>query len=185
MITKYISKKIDYLGFQLSPQFAYRNFHILGESIISFQGKADVKLEHMADIEDVINKEHIYSPLMLHFIIEHFDEDLEKMTIYQRLFISIIKETIEDITDKKIIRKGDDLFYSGRKLSVSIAAKTPVSCMIHTGLNIKTDDTPLETSGLGELGVQAEEFAHKVMESYKEEVESIRKARCKVRSVDY
>ncbi|MCL0043767.1 DUF366 family protein [Peptococcaceae bacterium] len=49
MIGKYIDKRINYDGTQLRSLWAFRQFGIQGDSIISFRGKCDVPLSNMAD----------------------------------------------------------------------------------------------------------------------------------------
>ncbi len=183
MKTLFIDKNIKYIGSQLSPHWIYKNFHILGDAIVAFIGEVDVKLSEMVDIEDVINNEPIYSKKMLNFIIEQFDISLITMVYIQRLFISIIKDVIEDY-GATVERSGDDLFFNNRKLSVSIATKSINSCLIHTGLNIIKEGAPIQASDLQELNIaDIKEFANKIMEKFKQETESIKLATYKVRGV--
>ena len=56
MKSLFIDKEIKYIGSQLSPHWIYKNFHILGDAIVSFIGEMDVKITEMVDIEDVIDK---------------------------------------------------------------------------------------------------------------------------------
>ena len=149
ILAKYIDKEIKYTGAELSPHWIYKNFHILGDAIVAFCGEVEVNLSEMVDIEDVINVEPISSKKMLNFIIENFSLDLSEMVHRQRLFISIIKETLEDM-GHFVKRDGDDLFFNGKKLSVSIATKSITSCLIHTALNIVSDGAPIEVSSLSE-----------------------------------
>ncbi|MBR1616589.1 DUF366 family protein [bacterium] len=179
----FIEKEIKYIGNQLSPHWIYKNFKLQGDAIVAFVGEVDVKLEEMVDIEDVINNEPIYSKKMLSFIIEQFDVSLFAMVSCQRLFVSIIKETLEKY-GIHVTRYGDDLFWQNRKLSVSIATKSITSCLIHTALNIIKEGAPIEASDLTELGItNIKEFANKVMENYCKEIESIKQATYKVRGV--
>ena len=181
MNTLFIDKEIKYIGSQLRPHWIYENFHISGDSIVSFIGEVDVKLSEMVDIEDVINNEPIYSKSMLNFIIEQFDIDLTAMVLAQRLFVSIIKEILEE-KRIKVTRRGDDLFYSNRKLSVSIATKSITSCLIHTALNIIKEGAPVDASDLSEMGIaDIKELACCIMERYKKEFEDIKLATYKVR----
>jgi len=183
MKTLFIEKEIKYIGSQLSPHWIYKNFNILGDSIVAFVGEVDVDLSEMVDIEDVINNEPIYSKKMLNFIIEQFDISLIGMVCAQRLFISIIKEVLEEYK-VNVLRDGDDLFFDNRKLSVSIATKSITSCLIHTGLNIIREGAPIQASDLTEIGINdIREFAIKVMNKYKNEIESIKDATYKVRGV--
>lgn len=183
MQTLFIEKEIKYTGSELMPHWIYKNFKLQGDAIVSFLGEVDVKLSEMVDIEDVINNEPIYSKKMVNFIIERYNLPLEQMVVEQRLFISIIKEVLESY-GAKIKREGDDLFFDNRKLSVSIATKSITSCLIHAALNIIKDGAPIEASDLREIGISDfKEFSKKVMEKYKEEIESIKMASFKVRGV--
>ena len=181
MQTLFIDKEIKYTGAQLRPHWIYENFHIMGDAIVSFIGEVDVKLSEMVDIEDVINNEPIYSKSMLNFIIEQYDIELKAMVAIQRLFVSIIKDTIEEY-GVNIRRSGDDLFYDGRKLSVSIATKSLTSCLIHTALNIIKEGAPVNASDLSEIGIKdTKTFALKVMENFSAEYEDIKLATYKVK----
>jgi len=92
-----------------------------------------------------------------------------------------IKEELEQF-EIEVSRMGDDLYVNRGKLSVSIATCTTVSTIIHVGLNIETQGTPVKTIGLNELGIaDIAAFADKVMLRYKMELEQIYEARCKVR----
>ena len=183
MNTLFIDKEIKYTGPQLSPHWIYKNFNLRGDSIVAFVGEVDVRLEEMVDIEDVINNEPIYSKSMLNFIIEQFNITLEQMVYAQRLFISIIKDVLEEY-NIKVLRKGDDLFYNERKLSVSIATKSINSCLIHTALNIIKEGAPVKASDLTEMGIKdVKSFGLKILEKYSKETESIKMATYKVRGV--
>lgn len=178
IITKFIDEEITYTGDILHSHFAYEEFGILGDSIISFIGPAKVE-EYLVDIEDQKKKGIIYSEEMLHFIVEHFSLDLREAIFRQRHLITIIAELL----GQNIERNGDDLFYKDKKLSVSIATLSPVSALIHVGLNISSENTPVPTVGLEELDVEPKEFAEAVMDSYREELEDINKALAKVKAV--
>lgn len=183
MKIKFTEKEIKYTGAELSPHWIYKNFHIAGNAIVAFEGEVEVNLSEMVDIEDVINIEPIYSKKMLNFIIECFDATLSEMIYRQRLFIAIIKETLEK-RNIKVTRDGDDLFYEGRKLSVSIATKSITSTLIHTALNIIGEGAPIEVSTLSEMGIDdIKEFADNVMKAFVCEVQSVEHAKCKVRGV--
>lgn len=191
MQTKYISEKaIKYDGLQLAPHWIYQSFGLLGDAAVSFRGECEVKITEMVDLEDVRANAPIYSQEMLHFILEFFDNDLEKAVYRQRLLITTIKESLER-RDLVVRRSGDDLFLrrsdgTNGKLSVSIATASPVSTLIHTGLNIISEGTPVPTVGLQDLGINGFEIqalAIEVLGRYAEEVADIWLARCKVRPV--
>lgn len=191
MQSLFIEKEIKYIGSQLSPHWIYKNFHILGDAIVSFIGEMDVKITEMVDIEDVITDSPIYSKKMVSFIIEQFGMSLSECVVRQRFLICIIIEELRKILgDKyKIRRSGDDIFVNidgkDKKLSVSIATKSTTSALIHTGLNIDPEGAPIDACGLStDLGItNVEEFAKNVMRRYIEEDTEILEATCKVRGV--
>ena len=186
MKTLFIDKEIKYTGEQLSPHWIYKNFNIMGNAIVAFIGECEVKLDHMVDIEDVINNEPIYSKKMLNIIVEDFNSSLIEMVYKQRLLVTITKEIIEkDYPSVKIRRNGDDLFVNDKKLSVSIATKSITSTLIHFGLNIEAEGAPINASDLmSDVGVtDIKQFALEILSYYKEEVEDINLAASKVRGV--
>lgn len=185
MKAKFLSEQITYTGEQLSSLWTYKNAGIQGDSIVSFIGRAEVS-QHLVDLEDLKAGAFIYSELMLHFIVEHFELDLEKAIFKQRMLMVLIKEALRrESIQLTMDRRGDDLYIDNRKLSVSIATLSPVSSLIHVGLNIYTENTPVPTYGLSELiDVSVVPiFAQRVMSSYIEELSDIELARCKVRGV--
>ena len=184
MKTLYIENEIKYIGSQLSPHWIYKNFNIQGDAIVAFCGECEVKLSEMVDIEDVINNEPIYSKYMLSFISEQFNIGLVEGVLRQRLLITCIKEELERL-GFVTRRSGDDLFVNDKKLSVSIAAKSVNSVLIHTGVNVISDGAPIEVSGLkSDLNMtNIKEFAINVMKNYNVELEDIILASTKVRGV--
>ena len=81
-------------------------------------------------------------------------------------------------------RRGDDLFCQDRKLSVSIATLSPVSSMIHLGLNISAKGAPVPAVGLEDLEVPVRPLAEAVLEAYAEANQSIPFMKSKVRGVE-
>lgn len=183
MKTKFIEEEIKYTGNELAPHWIYKNFHMKGDAVVAFVGECEVNLAEMVDIEDVINNEPIYSKSMLSFIIEHFNIDLIEGIFRQRLFICIIKELLEKkLKECKIVRQGDDLFVNEKKLSVSIATKSPTSILIHVGLNINSEGAPVKACGLSnDLNFfDIVDFAKEVMLKYTLEIDDIVLASTKV-----
>ncbi len=186
MQTLFIEEEIKYTGVQLSPHWIYKNFNIMGNAIVAFIGECDVNLNHMVDIEDVVNNEPIYSKKMLSFIEENFNSSLIETVYKQRLLVSITKELIEkEYPAVNIRRSGDDLFIGDKKLSVSIATKSITSTLIHFGLNIIADGAPIKASDLShDIQIKdIKEFALEILSEYKNETEDISLAASKVRGV--
>jgi len=182
--TKFIDQKIFYDGHQLTPLFAYYNFHILGPSIISWVGGCSVHPDQMVDGEDFLAGEKIAGDEMLHFIVELFDVKLISMVLLQRLFAAQVQQKIFQDYQVQLHRAGDDLYLAEKKLSISIAAPAVQSTLIHFAMNITNAGTPVPTVSLPELGVvDVKKFAESLMLLFVKEYESIVNATCKVKSI--
>ena len=182
--TSWLSATTTYDGTQLKSKWVQEVSGLSGDAMVGFVGPADVPIEHMVDLEDVALNAPIFSESMLHFICEIFDRDLEKMVLRQRMFIAILNETLLKYPQcSKIIRNGDDLYEGDAKLSVSIATSSPVSCLIHTGINISSKNTPVLTKGLEDYGIHPKELGPKAMKQFAKELAEIRHATTKVRPV--
>ncbi len=177
MRSQFIDKKIDYDGSQLKSHWIFDMTGVLGDTVVSFIGGCDVSLDHMVDLVDKKNKCKIFSKKMLHFILEHFDTDIEKAILRQRLFVSIMAQIL------KVERRGNDLYDGDAKINVSIATASAVSSLIHVGVNIVSDGTPVKTKGLNDYNIDPKIFAEDVMKRYISEMEGVAEARCKVRGV--
>lgn len=180
----FISKRIDYNGSQLRSGWIVENAGPSGDAIVSFIGGCDVRPEFMVDLEDLKAGLSIYSEEMLHFIIEHPSMKLSEAVARQRLFVCIIKETLEGLVqDLKLRRSGNDLFEGDKKLSISVATKSPSSGLIHTGVNISSRNTPVKTTCLRDHDIAPKYFAELILKRYTEEVESIDRCIKKVKMV--
>ncbi len=183
MRIKFASKNLDYDGSQLRSHFALDEFGMAGDCVVSFIGAAAVK-EHMVDMEDKSKGEFIYSDRMLHFIIEHFDADLEKAILRKRLFLSLIMDEMRSGSGaKRLFRKDNGLYDGSGKLTVAVATSSPVSTLIHIGLNITREGAPVKVSCLKDYGIDPRKFAMTVMRRYHDEISSVSASRVKVKSV--
>lgn len=184
MKTKLIKKEILYNGTQLTNHYAFRMFGLPGSSIIAFMGPVDVALNEMVDLEDVRHNEPIRSDLMLSFIVEAFDMDLRGAVWMQRMLMSMMQNELNRRLERfAISRVGDDLMYEGRKLTVSIAAEGPASCMIHSALNIKATGAPVPIACLEEMQVDPLDFANTILQRFSHEFQEVEYARVKVRAL--
>jgi hypothetical protein len=179
-----IREHITYTGSELRSHWIMDKTGVIGDAIVSFQGAADVSTDRLVDLIDVQEEAPIWSRLMLHFIVEHFGMPLEQAVARQRLLIAVLAEELRrNAKARKLERKGDDLYDGNRKLSVSIAAASPVSSCIHVGLNVDREGTPVPTIGLADYNVDAVRFATKVMRQYVEEHNAMAIACAKVRPI--
>lgn len=183
------SEALAYTGHQLRSHWILDSFGLQGDAIVAFRGPCRVALGEMVDLADVAAGEAIEAAEMLHLIAEHFDRDLQRAVLRQRLLIATLAEhlaTREGVPPLR--REGDDLYATEpglgeRKLTVSIATLSPVSALIHVGVNINPTGAPVPAVGLGEWGVDADALAREVLESWEAELESAYLATCKVRGV--
>ena len=153
---KHLDENFEYDGSQIDRSWAFKSFGIKGSNIITWIGSMNIASENLKDFEDVGLE--IKSDKMVHFIIEHFDQqpaNLRLAYMRQRLFVMILREKLAK-RGIESIRNGDDIYidYNGfKKLTVSIATVSPSSMKIHLGINITSDGTPddVDTIGLFEL----------------------------------
>jgi hypothetical protein len=183
MKQKWIENALKYDGTQLRSLYAYMTYEIPGDSIVSWRGACDISFDHMVDGEDVLQKSQICGSDMVHFIIEMFDRNLREGVFAQRMLAAIINDFIYEKTQKKLRRDGDDLFLQDKKLSISIATKSPVSTLVHFAVNISNKGTPVPTCALEDLNINSELFAKEVMARFSTEYDSIVFATQKVRPV--
>ena len=80
-------------------------------------------------------------------------------------------------------REGDDLYYDDRKLTVSIAAPGPSTCLIHLGVNVDPAGAPVPAVGLTEMRVEPLEVLNELLTRYREELATVAHAATKVRTV--
>lgn len=187
MHIKFIENEICYTGKELSPHWIYKNFNLLGDAIVSFEGESIVKLDNMVDLADVLSESPIYSKKMVHIIVEHFNISLIEGILRQRILVNIARDviTLAKNDNFPIIRDGDDLFYNDGKLTVSIATKSPTSVLIHLGINILSEGAPVKVSSLStEMKIEnTKSIANDIINNYALEHDEIIKASCKVRGV--
>ncbi|UOF01806.1 DUF366 family protein [Bdellovibrio reynosensis] len=187
METLFIDKKFAYDGSQLRSLFAYLDHGLLGPSIVAWEGGCNIPFTHMVDGEDLLAKAVIQGDEMVHFIIEVFDRDLFSGVALQRLFASICKDYLQTHTKalngKSLYRDGDDIYLDDKKLSISIATKSPVSVMIHFAMNITNQGTPVSTLSLQDLKLETKTVAEDVMNLFRSEYTKIIEATQKVRPI--
>lgn len=180
---QFIDAPLAYTGQELRSHFIYERFDLLGDACVAFQGPCNVRLEHMVDLEDVKLQAPIYSEQMLHFLGEFYGLSLEATVAYQRLLIALMLEELHRAGCSQVRREGDDLYEGEAKLSVSIATLSPVSTLLHAGINISSKNTPVKTKGLEDFGLDPAEFACRILQRFQEEFQGISMALCKVRAV--
>lgn len=177
-------KKIDYDGSQLRPHWIYKNFNLIGNAAVAFVGGCRVSRDDLVDLADQKAGSTIFSEEMLHLLVELFDSNLREAILLQRLLVSLLQQEITFRSKRPtIVRAGNDLYDGDAKLSVSVATVSPVSSLIHLGVNVSSRNTPVKTNGLVDLQLDPKGIALSLLETFRHEVESVEMARAKVRSV--
>lgn len=180
-----VSERQDYDGTQLCSAFVLQRAPIAesDDVVLLFEGAADVPVEHLVDTEDAENDRPIGSPLMAHVIVFHRRMELAHAVLAQRLLGRLAADWIRARAGLDVTVRGDDLYVGEGKLSVSVATRCPHGALIHFGVNIDTEGTPVRTAGLRELRLEAGEFLRAIGRLYTEEMASAHHAEHKVREV--
>ncbi len=182
--TFYSNEKMTYTGPELRPHFILSHYKIEGNALVAFRGACEVQTDHLVDWEDRLQNDFIRAREMVHFLGEFFGITLKEGIWIQRLVVSEIHSMLMKM---KIAaeRSGDDLFVDGKKLSVSIVTASPVSVLLHLGLNIDPAGAPVAAIGLESFfsEAQTEELIKAVLSRFKTEFESVNRAAVKVRPV--
>lgn len=184
MKSLYVKEKIKFTGEQLEPHWTYKNFDILGDSILAFVGPCDLKEEYLVGVDHFKKKTQIKSEMMLHFLVEHFDQDLEKAILRQKLLMSILKDKLNHRLGGDVFQRwGNDIFEQDFKLTVSTVTRTPVSTKIHLGINISSKDVPVKAKGLSDYGIDPDDIAEVVMNQYRLDMRRIQERITRTRSI--
>lgn len=171
---------LAYTGNELRPHFLYEHWGMKGNAIVAFIGPANVELGHMVDVEDRIKKAPIASDAMVHFLAEWFIDSLYEGVLLQHLFVAEVYSYLWESGVRGLSKRGNDIYFEGRKFNVSIATKTAVSVLMHAGFNVRNDGTPIPTAALSEMGISAEVFVHEVLGRFSRGLETWADARVKV-----
>ncbi|MDK2928939.1 MAG: uncharacterized protein PWP73_530 [Methanococcus sp.] len=172
-----------YTGKEIEPLWAFNTFDVQKDNIVGFIGPMNVKIENMKDLKDVKEEKDVEIPIQsseaINFIVEHFDNPDLKMTyLRQRILVYTAKEVIENHSNLKLKKSGDDLYFNGKKLSVCIACRGISSGKIHLGINIKSDGVPPHVSavGLNDIGIENTfEIMEEIASIYAKEMSKIEK----------
>lgn len=175
-------ERLDYTGRELRPHFLLERFGMRGNAIAAFVGACRVETADLVDWEDRLAADHIQAREMVHFIGEFFGLGLDTGIFLQRLMVASVVDSLRE-RGLQAVRSGDDVFVGGRKLSVSIVTATPVSQLLHLGINVDPEGAPVAAVGLRELGVEPAAWSKALLAAFAEELQSIAWAGAKVRPV--
>lgn len=174
--------EVAYSGTELRGGWVREQTGLSGDAAAGFVGPCHVPTENLVDLDDARAGEFIRAASMAHVIVEHPGCALEAAVLRQRLLVALLGELLAG-EGKLARRDGDDLYYDGRKLTVSIAAPAPASSLIHLGINIDPAGAPVPAVGLAEMGLDARRTLHELLVRYGRELETAAHAQTKVRTV--
>jgi uncharacterized protein len=174
-----------YTGVELRPHFLLSELGIRGSAISVFTGPCHVKTDHLVDWEDKLAHDRIDAKEMIHFVGEFFGMSLNEGVLTQRFFMATLLDVLNEALQKSaktfLHRTGDDLWLGDRKLSVSIVTATPVSVLMHVGINIDPAGAPVPAVGLAELGLDSAGIVSSFSERFLKEWNDMKWACTKVR----
>ncbi|MBI4719855.1 MAG: DUF366 family protein [Chitinivibrionia bacterium] len=173
---------VRYSGAELRSGWVAEQTGLGGDAAAGFTGPCFVATGDLVDLEDAAAGAHIESASMAHVIIEHPGCSLRDAVLRQRILACLLAEVLAG-KGIEISRSGDDLYAGGRKLTVSIAAPSSDSCLIHMGINVDPAGAPVPAVGLGELGVDPANLLDDLLARYGAELAGCAHAETKVRTV--
>jgi hypothetical protein len=187
--------ELPYTGPELRPHFLLSRFKVEGSTLAAFIGPCDVKTDHLVDWEDRLANDSIRAKSMVHFLGEFFGITLREGVWIQRLIVSELAQCLQNLPGVgpgAVYRDGDDLFWTGgasgrSKLSVSIVTASPVSVLLHLGVNIDAAGAPVQAAGLKDLGLHSPDSVRSLVKDllawFETEYRSVARACVKVRPV--
>ena len=185
MRSLFIRDEILFTGEQLTSFWAYKNYDILGDNIVTFIGPCRVDQKFIIGIDHFKKKTQIKSERMLHFLVEHFDLDLERAILRQKLLVDILKDKLNHRLKGDVLQRwGNDLFDGDFKLTVSATVRTSVSTKTHLGINISSQNAPVKARGLEDYGVDPDDISQAVMDQYRLDMRLIAQRLCRTRSIE-
>jgi hypothetical protein len=177
-----LEESIVYTGRELRSGWVRERTGYDDDAGVGFVGPCGVANEDLVDLDDAREGEFIEAASMAHVILEHAGSDLETAVLRQRLLVVLLCELLTK-RGFAVERSGDDVFFGGRKLTVSIAAPGPLSTLIHLGVNVDPAGAPVPAVGLAEMNVAPLDLLAELLEAYRAEMASVRHATRKVREV--
>ncbi|MEM2925028.1 MAG: DUF366 family protein [Methanocellales archaeon] len=182
---KFLNKRLNYDGSQLRALWALEELGLQGSSIVVFRGGMNVAREQMRDLKDKREGREIKGENLIHFIVEVIDPNADLRLAYyaQRLLLCITKDKLMEF-GVKVAREGGDLYFNGKKLSVSIANSNLNGYKIHLGLNITSKQAPEGAIGLREIDrrIKPMEIARAIANQFAVECEDIERDIAKTRA---
>ena len=177
-----LDRSVAYTGAELRAGWVSEQTGLPGDAGAGFVGPCDVPNQNLVDLDDARAGEFIRARSMAHVIAEHPACSLEVAVLRQRLLVAILGDVLS--REGRLARRdGDDIYYDGRKLTVSIAAPARASCLIHLGINVDPSGAPVAAVGLGEMGLDPRRVLEELLSRYGHELATAAHATKKVKTV--
>ncbi len=175
-LKKYLSmEELEFNGLQLRAHWAQESFGLQGESIIAFVGPFGPRIQNVVFPSAC---QPFHGKKMLHFVVEHFHADAEKVSLQQLLLIHVLKDKLNHRLKGDLIQRwGQNLFLESAQLTVAMVLLSDSSATIYTGINIQRGDPASKIWGLEQGHLDPMELAQVVMDQYIFEVEETRRPR--------
>lgn len=171
MKSRVLKEKLSLTFEKMRPHWAYKEFGLLGDSIVAFCGPFEIPPDEWIDLGNIVHGEVIPPGDMLHFVIEHFGSSLQEAVLRQFVLVSILEEKLlhRIDTDHRLVRLGDDIFDGENRLSITAAGITPVSVKLHLGVFLD-DNVEERVRGLSAFAIAPLELADILILQYRAEM---------------
>ena len=168
-----LSEQVAFDGHQLEAGWTGEDLGLQGEGIVAFIGsfQPDPQI-----IEPPSSWEAFRDREMLHLVVAHGHDDLEKLRLQQHLLLNVLKEKLNHRLRGDLVQRwGCDLFYESAQVSVSTTLLTVSSAIIYVGITLTGDQQNEKSWGIRQGAIDPLELAEVVMDQYIFEVENTRK----------
>lgn len=182
LLFRILDGTVPYVGTELRSGWVHEKTGLAGDAAAGFVGPCDVPTANLVDLDDARAGAFIRAAAMAHVIVEHPACALDLAVLRQRILVALLGELLAG-RGKVVRRDGDDLYYDDRKLTVSIAAPSSASSLIHLGINVDPAGAPVPAVGLSEMGIETRGLLNDLLSSYAAELTSAAHAATKVRTV--
>lgn len=167
----------------MKPHWALVNFDLWGDCMVAFRGKMKVEPKDMIDLKELKRGTIFPDGELLHFVIEHFADDLAKGVLRQNILVNIAEEKLNHrLGNRRILRWGDDLYDEDHRITMTAVAQTPVSIKIHFGICIDTD-VDAGFIGINDLGLDPDEIAEVVGNQYRADMKRLAEKCWRMRAI--
>ena len=167
----------------MKPHWALLKFDLWGNSMVIFRGPMKIEPKDMIDLKELKRGTIFPDGDLLHFIIEHFGDDMEKGVLRQNILVNIAEEKLTHrLGGRRILRWGDDLFDEDKRLTLTAVTQTPVSVKIHLGICIDPD-ADASFAGMTDYDLDPDELGEVIGNQYRADMKRLAEKCWRMRTV--